>query len=176
MEIYVVRHGETGYNKMGLLQGNTNIPLNENGKKQAFNAKNALKNISFDVVISSPLLRAFETAQIIAPNHIIKTDSRLIERYLGSYEGKPSRIYNQTQYHDYKENCIDQGVEGICNLIERVRNFMDELREKYPDQTILLVTHGGWINALLYYFKPIPENGKLEQLKLGNGEIIKYHL
>lgn len=176
MEIYVVRHGETGYNKMGLLQGSTNIPLNENGKMQALRTKKALEHISFDIVISSPLLRAFETASIIVPNHIIKIDSRLTERYLGDYEGKPSRIYDQKKYHNYKENCVDQGVEGISNLIKRVHNFMDELREKYPNQTILLVTHGGWINALLYYFKPIPEDGKLEQLKLGNGEVVKYHL
>ncbi|MCI8446125.1 MAG: histidine phosphatase family protein, partial [Bacilli bacterium] len=93
MELYIVRHGETGYNKMGLLQGKTNIPLNQKGIEQANKTKKELEQINFDIVVSSPLNRAIDTAKIIAPNNEILIDERLNERTLGEYEGKPSRLY-----------------------------------------------------------------------------------
>lgn len=176
MELYVVRHGETGYNKMGLLQGRTDIPLNENGVEQAKKTKKALEHVSFDRVISSPLMRAIKTASIIAPNKQIYIDPRLEERGLGEYEGKPSRIYDKDLYHHYFKNCTQKSVEGIQELIARIKNLIIELQKNYPEETILLVTHGGWMNGLLYCFEPIPEDGKLRRVKIRNGEFLKYSL
>ncbi len=176
MDLYIVRHGETGYNKMGLLQGRTDIPLNQNGIEQAKKAKTELEHINFDLVISSPLKRALETAEIIAPNKEIQIDARLNERELGEYEGKPSRLYDFDFYHNLLENHTEKGVEGIRELIVRVRKLIIELKSKYPDSTILLATHGGLVNAILYCFEPIPVDGKLRRIGLKNGEFIKYHL
>lgn len=176
MELYVLRHGETDYNQKGLLQGRTNVPLNDNGRKQAQNTCWMLSNVHFDLVISSPLKRALETASIVVPNHAIWIDPRLEERFLGEYEGKPASEYNQALYHNYLINSKEYGVEGIKELIERVRDLIEELKKNYSKETILLVTHGGWINALLYYFEKIPEDGKLKSIPLRNGEFIKYSL
>lgn len=176
MELYIVRHGETGYNKMGLLQGRTDIPLNQNGIKQALLAHSSLQNISFDVVMTSPLKRAIETAATIVPRHSIIIEPRLEERYLGNFEGKPSRIYDQALYHDYYQNCTVGGVEGIQDLVKRIGLFLEELKMKYAKQTVLLVTHGGWINAFLYCVEQIPSDGKLKRIGLKNGEYIKYSL
>ena len=65
MKIYIIRHGQTEWNKSGRLQGQTDIALNENGKELAVKVGYALKEISFDRVISSPLARAVETAQLV---------------------------------------------------------------------------------------------------------------
>lgn len=176
MELYIVRHGETGYNRMGLLQGKTNIPLNQNGIDQANKTKKELEQINFDIVFSSPLSRAVETAKIIAPGKEIFIDERLNERTLGEYEGKPSRLYDFAFYDSLLGNHTDKGVEGILKLIVRVRNFILELKKNYPNSTVLLVTHGGLINAMQYCFKDIWKSEKMERLSLKNGEYIKYSL
>lgn len=176
MNLYVVRHGETNYNKMGLLQGRTDIPLNENGKKQALETQKELEGISFDLVISSPMIRAIETASLIAPSKEVVIDHRLEERKLGEYEGKSKNIYDQELYHDYFKNCTEHGVEGIQQLVDRVNDFINELKRNYYDKTILLVTHGTWINGLLYCFEPIPVDGKLRRIELKNGEFIQFSL
>ncbi|MCI9233419.1 MAG: histidine phosphatase family protein [Bacilli bacterium] len=176
MDLYIVRHGETGYNKMGLLHGRTDIPLNQNGIEQANKTKKELENITFDVVISSPLIRAIQTAKIIVPNRKIKIDNRLIERNLGEYEGKPSRIYDFEFYDNLLANHTEKGVEGLCDLVVRARNLILELKEIYSDSTVLLVTHGGFINAFSYCFKSKQIDGNPEPIGLKNGEFIKYHL
>ena len=65
MNIYIVRHGETNYNKQNLFQGLTNIPLNSNGKKQAEELAEDIKSININYIYSSPLKRAIQTANII---------------------------------------------------------------------------------------------------------------
>ena len=65
--IYIIRHGQTELNITNVLQGRSNHPLNETGIRQAEEAAERLKDISFDVVYSSPLIRAVRTAEIIVP-------------------------------------------------------------------------------------------------------------
>ena len=85
--IYIVRHGQTDWNKLGKIQGHTDIELNDLGEKQALSIKEKLKDVKFDKVFSSPLKRAFKTAQIIYDGEIV-SDNRLKERYNGELEGK----------------------------------------------------------------------------------------
>ena len=65
MKLYVVRHGQTKWNVLKKMQGSADIPLNECGKKQAYQTKLNLENINFDIIICSPLIRAKQTAEII---------------------------------------------------------------------------------------------------------------
>ena len=65
MILYIIRHGETEWNKMGKMQGKTDISLSEDGRKLAQKTADGLKNIKFDYIFSSPLERAYETACII---------------------------------------------------------------------------------------------------------------
>ena len=65
MKLWITRHGQTDYNKMRIMQGAINIPLNETGRAQAEEVRDKLKGISFDAVIASPMDRAVETASII---------------------------------------------------------------------------------------------------------------
>ena len=89
MELYMVRHGQTDFNKNKRLQGVIDIPLNEYGIELAEKTAEGLKDVPFDVIYSSPLSRAFQTAEIIRgdrPAEIIPTDS-LLELSFGEYEG-----------------------------------------------------------------------------------------
>ena len=89
MEIWYVRHGQTDWNVEGRIQGSTDIPLNQTGIEQAYQVKQLLDQESFDLVLASPLLRAYETAKIICLDKAVEIegDERLKERNFGSYEG-----------------------------------------------------------------------------------------
>lgn len=180
MEIYVVRHGQTDYNKKHVFQGRIDIPLNEVGIEQAKETALKLENIKIDMILTSPLKRAHETANYI--NEISKTqievDNRLIERCFGDIEGHPNRDdWNIKMMLDYNNNYTNENIEPIKSLFERVYNFLDDITEKYKDKTILLVTHAGISQAIECYFNgmpDIPDYEHLEKLTLKNGEVRKY--
>lgn len=89
IKLYVVRHGKTTWNEKGLLQGSTDIKLNDVGIKEANNLRTKLNLDKIDICLSSPLKRAKQTAQILIGNEIeIKYDDLLKERYFGLLEGK----------------------------------------------------------------------------------------
>ena len=89
MKLYLLRHGRTLWNEEGRLQGRTDVPLSEEGRRSALAAGAALGNVSFDAAFSSPLQRARETAELIlqGKNVLIQTDARLIELSFGAAEG-----------------------------------------------------------------------------------------
>ena len=89
MKLYLIRHGETDYNKMKRNQGQIDIPLNEYGRELARKTREGLAEVPFDLCLCSPLSRARETAEIILEGRDIPiiTDERLIEISFGRYEG-----------------------------------------------------------------------------------------
>src|SRR5262245_33677433 len=90
----IVRHGETDWNKKKLIQGQTNISLNETGEKQAKKIATKFKEINFDLAFSSDLLRAKRTTEIIAlEKHLaVETTKALRERTFGKLEGQSSQL------------------------------------------------------------------------------------
>ena len=89
MELYLIRHGETDWNRQNRLQGNIDVPLNAEGLRMAEVAAERLSSVHFNKIFSSPLSRAFTTAEIICKNQadLIKKDDRLREISFGSGEG-----------------------------------------------------------------------------------------
>ena len=105
MKLYIVRHGETDNNLNGIIQGIIDTPLNETGIKQAMELKEKLKDVKFDLVITSPLQRAKLTAEIINDNKAeIICDKQIIERNTGDFEGKKNNGYDHSKVWDYKLN------------------------------------------------------------------------
>lgn len=152
--IYVIRHGETDYNKIGRLQGKRNIPLNEKGISQAKDLKDKLKEICFDEIYSSDLDRAYDTAKIIADGKEVIKDKRLQEIDLGSWEGKTYdflRANDRTYVEFFKNPKMFTGGdnESYRSVIDRVSKFFSELDN---DKTILVVTHGF---VIYHYFQEI---------------------
>lgn len=183
MKFYIIRHGQTNWNKEGRIQGKTDIELNEEGIKQAKEAKNILKDYPIDMIVSSPLKRARKTAEIInetrkAP---IVLDKALEERGFGEFEGKIRKeihdeILDSEILDNYSLNREYKGVETIQNLCNRVWNLIDELKEDYTEKNILLVTHGGVTRAINGYFNGPNKEGILEDLKLSNCEIRTFEI
>ena len=157
--IYIIRHGQTEKNKANLLQGRSDVPLNEAGRKQAASAAGWFlhQNIRIDAVYTSPLIRASETARIIAPNIYPQTDHRLIEMDYGPYEGmdltKPAPEV-MTFFSDFVHNPSPDGMEALSSVTARLGEFLEEIRHKAENQNILISTHAIAMKGALEYLTP----------------------
>ena len=170
--IYIVRHGQTDWNVEGRYQGRKDIELNEVGINQAKQLKEKLSNIKFDIVFSSPLKRAYKTAQIIT-DHPIIVDDRLIERSNGDLEGKlKSETINAVDFTDENDNRM--GIETLSNFRSRISDFFNFLDKNYRGRNVLVVTHAGVSIYARCYFEGEPKDGNYNKYKLKNCEVLIY--
>lgn len=177
MYLYVVRHGETAENIRSVMQGNMDTVLNETGRLQAKEAKEKLKGVQIDLIISSPKQRTLETAQIISDNDtIIITDDRLLSRDHGEFEGKTRYEINLQDYWNIKLNKQYERAECVQHIFDRVDSLIKEIKNQYHDKTVLLVTHSGICRVLYYYFNGIPEDGDLLEYESTNCSVERYEL
>lgn len=161
MNIILVRHGQTNWNVKDLLQGKTDIELNETGEMQAVETANKLINTEIDVIYVSPLKRTLKTAKQINKTRNLEmiTDNRLIERGFGKYEGKSNVEFRK--YWDFEANISDNNVEAVRELFSRTYSLLKEIAGKYKktNKTILIVTHNGVNLAITSILKGlIPNN------------------
>lgn len=168
--IYFVRHGETEYNKQGRSQGRADIPLNNRGISQAKQIAEKLKNINIDIIYSSPLSRAINTAQIINKYHNadIKIDERINHYDVGERQGKLFAKWPEEKKQEYIKNPEKHGAENYQHFYDRVADFYKTIENQEKD--ILIVSHGGVYLNLYRYFNNITDF--LQSLKqLENCEI-----
>lgn len=144
MKITLVRHGQTEDNFEGIMQGVRNVLMNDTGRRQCQKLRDKIKDKHYDYCYTSPLVRCVETAMILIGDRVeMIPDKRLIERDLGELEGKSRDLYKVSKYWDYDLNSNDLGVETVRSVIARVKELLDYLKEKYDDDSsILIVTHG----------------------------------
>ena len=131
--LYLVRHGQTDWNLAGRLQGQTDIPLNDTGRSQAEEARQRLSGVQFDAVYSSPLSRAVETA-------------------FGDWEGKAPRTLGDDFapfFADPAHFVPAPGGESLPALMARVSDFTAYMKQAHRGQTVLAVSHGAALHALL---------------------------
>ena len=142
----LVRHGQTAWTVARRLQGQTDIPLDELGRRQAEALRPIVQEFAPDRVLASPARRATETAQILSG---LRTtfDERLKEANLGSWEGlTPDEI--GPVYSQWRAGHFDPpGAEPRVELVERVAAALQD--ESVPAGNVLVVTHGGVIRAAL---------------------------
>lgn len=149
-EIFLVRHGQDTDNAVGILNGRRDTELTELGREQARRVAEKLRDKSVRKVYSSPLKRAYETAQIISTELGIDeviTDDYLIEREFGILTGKPvseiSRYTNKILQTDRVNYFLEvEGAEDFPALLVRGGKILDEIRQRHPNETVLIVTHG----------------------------------
>lgn len=157
--IYLARHGETEWNEKKLIQGHTDIPLNTKGKKQAMILGEKLKNIKFDAVFSSDLIRAKRTAEIIILEKklAVQMTKTLRERYFGKFEGqsfggeKNKNIRELINKLQSTPQSVKNEIENDEAIIGRLFTFLREIAVAYQGKTVLMVTHGGPIRTLLIH-------------------------
>ncbi|MEI4770935.1 histidine phosphatase family protein [Psychrobacillus sp. FJAT-51614] len=152
--ICLIRHGETDWNVIGKLQGRTDIPLNETGILQAEECSEFLKTSQWDVIITSPLKRAKQTAKIINKNVIVPVVEmeEFLERDYGDAEG----MTYEERISKFPDN-IYPNQEERASLNKRVIEGIEKINQRYGDNKILLVAHGAVINAIL----AVLSNGKI---------------
>ena len=154
MTITLVRHGQTAWNVGRRFQGRSDIPLSDVGRAQAAAASRALASDRFDVVYSSDLIRAVETAEMIAAPHdlAIHRDERLREFDFGEWEGLTWAQITQRWPHLLEHGGTEAkyyqptGGESFDDVRERVRSFLADVRARREGQ-VLVVTHAGVLHA-----------------------------
>lgn len=157
--IYFIRHGQTETNKAHRLQGHSDIPLNDVGREQARTAAAWFRTqgITFDLIYSSPLVRAVETARILEPDVPIITDERIIEIDYGIYEGmdlKDPAPEIVTFFSDFVHNPAPAGMEALPHIIERFGAFLEDIRPQAEGKNILISTHAIAMKGGLEYLTP----------------------
>ena len=148
-KIFLLRHGQTDWNKNRLMQGVSDIPLNETGRQQAHEtgAKLQQMGLRYDRVLSSPLSRAHETAQCVGEFFgltVSQTYPELVERAYGAAEGK--------NIPDYESDAPDRfypGVETERDLYVRAVRALREVVRQYPGERLMVVSHGSLIRRAI---------------------------
>ena len=153
MTIYLIRHGETDWNRQHRFQGSNDIPLNENGLAVARETAVGMAEagLTFHRIYSSPLSRAYETAKIICPDQEIETDDRLREVSFGDLEGEV--------YADVKSLPMPApGGEDIPQLQSRVLACLEDIMADPANEgkRILVSAHGGVIRSVMMHLKNLP--------------------
>lgn len=154
--IGLIRHGVTEWNVLGKAQGTSDIPLNKLGKKQAYSIGNRLLNDEkWDMIISSDLSRAIETAQIIGSVINIPIsyhDKRIREIDCGEIEGTTELIRQERWGSNWRE--ADLGMESYKEVGKRGIEFLEEIVCSYNGKRILIVSHGALIGLTLQRLLP----------------------
>ncbi|MBR5046634.1 MAG: histidine phosphatase family protein [Eubacterium sp.] len=200
MLIYIIRHGETRLNEEGKLQGWVDEPLNDKGRELAQVTAEALKEIPFDLLYTSPLSRAKETGLIVTEASAryhgreipVIEDRRLMEYRWGSWDCHgclPDNYSVPTSMENYNRFFADsfrfqpaEDGETFQDVIKRTGEFFQELIHdpELQDKTILISTHGVATRSLLnpYYEDPmnfwhgqVPPNCSVNKLEVKDGEV-----
>lgn len=172
MKLYVTRHGQTEWNREYLVCGSTDLPLTEEGHVQAQRLAQLVAGKGIGVIVSSPMVRARQTAAPAARvlDLTIQTDIRLREQDYGIYEGvrrdDPCFLANKRQF------CVRYpGGESMMDLAARVYGCLYDLKKRYPEETVLIVCHGAVCRTIRSFFRDMtneeyfsysPENTSLE--------------
>ena len=173
-KLVLVRHGQTVHNRLGLIQGRTDTELSPEGEAQARKLAVELREEPFDRVYSSPLKRAFRTAEIIVQGRdiAITTDDRLVEIDQGDWTSQNGRELFMTS-EQYKKWVIDPTKTGppngetIHEVLKRANSFFGDIK----GDNILLVAHGGVIAVMRTVLESHPLD-KAWELLMGNGQAI----
>lgn len=154
MYMFIIRHGETEWNRLQLVQGISDNPLNNKGIEQAKEIAPLFKEMLFDAVITSPLIRTKQTARYVCKYAKVKSwkeDVRIIEKNFGICEGIPI-----SQRYDQYPNGHAEGEESFQTVRKRMLQAISSYANDY-DGNILISTHGCAIAALLKELDPIYE-------------------
>ena len=178
---FLLRHGQTSFNAKGLIAGaveeTTEDPphLNEVGEKQAKDAAEELATESIDVIYSSPFKRTTQTASIVSKRIgvDVKADDRLREVDVGAFAGKTIEYWEK--YFEGKDALTEgpPGGESLNDVLARVKEFLDDIDNKYRNKNILIVGHGDPLWMMQSIFLGVEGQDILKTPYIENGETKK---
>ncbi len=183
LKIYIARHGQNEDNANGILNGHRDLPLTEIGRQQAHQLAKGIKraDFTFDIIYTSPLSRAFDTANVVAevlelPKPEVMPN--LIERDFGIMTGKPIGDIEKYCGSDIlKTNTIiyflsPTGAETFPILLERGKQVLAEVKSKHKSGSVLLVTHGDIGKMIYATYYDLPWVDVLTMFHFGNSELL----
>lgn len=183
--LYFTRHGQTVWNVENKICGATDSELTELGRQQARELGERLKSamsdgsedvLKIDEILYSPLIRAKDTALIIAKMTGIpaREEARLIEQNFGKWEGTPR---NGADFKVAKRSFVDSydGGESMLRLAARIYSLLDEIRQEPGEKTYLLVAHNGIARMIESYFRDMT-NEEYAAYGIKNCELVRYNL
>lgn len=167
-----VRHGLTELNRDKRVGGLMDVPLIEEGRKQAQEAREAFEGTPFDVVVSSPLVRALETAKIVTgvQQENIVVEEGCVERSFGEMEGLPAaRVkerfpevrYKRVGHVNYSLN--PPGGESFEQMQERAQRFLDHLLKRFGGKRVIVFAHENFLQQLHGVIRGLGPMESLEQ-------------
>lgn len=154
MKLYLMRHGETDYNKKRCFYGAVDVSINQKGRKQALQIKELLADQEVDVIITSSLKRTQETAQLIFGTRKFQKIPAFDEKGFGAWEGLTA---DEIQERDSKTwqawmeapfEITPQGAESFADFQKRVFGALDRLLSEYSDKSLALVLHLGVLRLI----------------------------
>jgi broad specificity phosphatase PhoE len=178
--LYVVRHGETKENKRKILLGKKDVELSFKGKKEVQKIAKKISKLKIDLIFSSPLKRARQTAEIINRylKKPIKFDQRLSERGMGIFEGLSQKElfekYQKGFNSEMAYKMTPPGGESSFQVQKRVFSFLNELKRKYAGKRILIVTHSFVGKMINKYFHSKISAKEFFRFQLKTGELKKF--
>ena len=173
MRLIITRHGETEENRAGIIQGHLPGVLSDLGKEQANKLAERLKDEKIDLIISSDLDRALDTAKAVRefhPDVDLVLDERLRERFLGKFQGKTVeeiKIPRGVKFSDFVK--VEDGVEDGDVFFNRAKEFVGNVLER-TEENILLVGHDGICGAVIGNLL----EGRDSELGLENTSVSEY--
>jgi len=181
LRLLIVRHGETDWNASGRYQGQLDTALNPAGRQQARAVARRLAAEEIHAIYSSDLRRAFDTAAAIAEPHPVDAipEPRLREVHWGVWQGM-TRAQIETQdaerlatWAKDRVNLQAPNGESLAQVADRVQGVLDEIRARHPDETVVLVAHGGVVRlvACLLLDHPLSHYWQFEVDNTAIGEI-----
>lgn len=182
MNLYMVRHGETDFNKDKKYLGRTDVPLNLAGIAQAKQFAKKISGLNIEVIYCSPLKRAIETAEYIKSKQDceIIIDDNFIERSVGVYEGLTKEEAKKKYPELYERNITrifneaPPNGETINEVIKRVFSGLNNIKTQNKFSNIMIVTHGFVAKVINKYFNVKISEREFFDFNLANTEIKKY--
>jgi 2,3-bisphosphoglycerate-dependent phosphoglycerate mutase len=178
LTVYVVRHGQTDWNKDGRIQGGTDNPLNATGREQAAAMARLMAEVKVDAVYVSSHQRARQTAEVFqgrSPNVPITAMDELRERFFGKFEGandKDPAIVADWNKRRFTWADDMEGGETLESQSRRAEAALKTIREKHASGgTVVIVGHGGMNPLLVSHLIGVPSNEGASAINQGNDEI-----
>lgn len=176
LDLYLARHGLTDWNVSRRIQGSTDNPLNDMGRKQAVQLGVRLDGVAFDKVYTSGLVRARETARIAAPQAPADALPALNERSFGRFEGGPEDGSDAALLVEFKRRSADpddalDGGESLSSQSRRVGVAVQELVARHARGSVLVVSHGGVTPLILARLLDLPPAEAVARIRQANDEV-----
>ena len=180
LTIYVVRHGQTDWNREGRIQGGTDNPLNATGREQAATMARTLADVRVDAVYVSSQQRARQTAEVFEGRAPIRPMDELRERFFGKFEGasdKDAAIVADWNKRRFTWDDAMEGGEALESQSRRAEAALRQIRERHKDGgTIVIVGHGGINPLLISHLIGVPPPEGASGINQGNDEIYRIEL